>query len=311
VFSKDTRRTRKGYLFDFTQRNSINDSEYFLQPYEDFVNPTLAFSVQPSFDTDGNQLEDSLVDFSFSPSHTLLHQHQQVSFQGDSTFEASNLSASQRYTTEIARCNFIQSIDESQSRDEPGTFSFQAGTNLDTTNPSATVQQPPVGLSDPAISNSYSPSSTLNDEPFVGTNLGEGRSSLVDSPSALSSADGIQCTWPSCNKAFPSIHVYNHHFKNHSRPFQCGFCPARHATKRQRDRHVNERHSNTEGYYCSVLGCPRSSASGGKPFPRIENCRRHMMMVHKFTADQAKACDMDEETRKIRAGRKVGRHVGG
>jgi hypothetical protein len=282
-----------------------------LQPYEEFVNPTLAFGVQPSFDTDNNQLGDWLVDFSFSPSHTSSSQHQQLSFQGDSTFEASHLPASQRCATEIARCNFIQSIDESQSRDELGTFSFQARTDLDTSNPSATVQQPSVGLSEPAISNSYSPSSTFNDEPFVDANLSESRSSLADSPSALSSGDGIQCTWPSCNKAFPSIHIYNHHFKNHSRPFQCSFCPARHATKRQRDRHVNECHSNTEGYYCSVLGCPRSLASGGKLFPRIENCKRHMMMVHKFTSDQARACDMDEETRRIRAGRRVGRRVGG
>jgi hypothetical protein len=286
----------------------------------------LAFDVQPSFDTDNNQLADSLVDFSFSHPDTSLPQYQQLSFQGDSIFEASHLPASQRCTTEIAPCNFIQSADESQSHDELRTFSFQASTDLDTSNPSATVQHSSVGLSDSFISDSYSPSSTVNDEP-VDTNFGESRSSLVDSPSALPSADGIQCTWPSCNKAFPSIHVYkcvishsdhcipltkfSHHFKNHSRPFRCRFCPARHATKRQRDRHVNERHSNTEGYYCSVLGCPRSLASGGKLFPRIENCKRHMMIVHKFTADQARACDMDEETRRIRAGRRVGRRVGG
>lgn len=104
---------------------------------------------------------------------------------------------------------------------------------------------------------------------------------------------------------------FSHHFKNHSRPFQCGFCPARHATKRQQDRHVNERHNNIEGYYCSVTTCVRSLASGGKSFSRIENCRRHMMMAHKFTAEQARICDMDEETRKICAGRKrkVGKRV--
>jgi len=53
-------------------------------------------------------------------------------------------------------------------------------------------------------------------------------------------------------------------------------------------------------------------ASGGKPFLRIENCKRHMMMTHNFTAEQARTCDMDEETRRIRADRrrKVTKRVG-
>ena len=103
--------------------------------------------------------------------------------------------------------------------------------------------------------------------------------------------------------------ISSHHFKNHSRPFQCGSCPARHATKRQRDRHVNEKHNRSESYFCTVATCKRSLTDGSNPFPRMENCRRHMMLAHKFTSEQVIACDMDDETRSVREERKVGRQI--
>jgi hypothetical protein len=34
-----------------------------------------------------------------------------------------------------------------------------------------------------------------------------------------------------------------------------------------------------------------------------------MMRVHKFTADQAKLCDMDAETKRIRSERKIASRV--
>lgn len=98
--------------------------------------------------------------------------------------------------------------------------------------------------------------------------------------------------------------------KSHTKPYQCPFCRARHAIKPHHERHVNERHHITERYYCRVLMCERSLAGGGKPFPRMDNCRRHMEHAHKFSKEQARRCDMDEETRRIRAGRKVGRRAG-
>lgn len=36
-----------------------------------------------------------------------------------------------------------------------------------------------------------------------------------------------------------------------------------------------------------------------------------MRDVHRFSMEESRVCDMDEETRRIRAGRKVGRRVGG
>jgi len=35
-----------------------------------------------------------------------------------------------------------------------------------------------------------------------------------------------------------------------------------------------------------------------------------MRDVHRLSTEQARSCDMDEETRRIRAGRKVGRRMG-
>ncbi|EPE33010.1 hypothetical protein GLAREA_06022 [Glarea lozoyensis ATCC 20868] len=116
----------------------------------------------------------------------------------------------------------------------------------------------------------------------------------------------IGCTWPLCIKSFSSMADYNHHFKNHSKPFLCTICPARHATKRHLDRHVNERHSNVENYFCSVLTCKRSRA-GGQPFRRVENCRRHVVKVHQLCDASMDGLDMDEETRRVREGRKKGK----
>jgi hypothetical protein len=36
-----------------------------------------------------------------------------------------------------------------------------------------------------------------------------------------------------------------------------------------------------------------------------------MKDVHRFSTEEARFCDMDEETRRVRAGRRVGRRVGG
>lgn len=141
---------------------------------------------------------------------------------------------------------------------------------------------------------------------------GSTSSSTHPSPSLSGSADSstIQCTWPSCDKKFRTRSEYNHHSKNHTRPFQCTSCLARHATKRQLDRHINEKHDPTENYYCIVSTCKRSLAQEGKPFRRDDGCRKHMKRVHRMTDEQVKECGMDEGTRLIRLGRKIGRKTG-
>ncbi|KAF8855197.1 hypothetical protein BDZ45DRAFT_728270 [Acephala macrosclerotiorum] len=131
------------------------------------------------------------------------------------------------------------------------------------------------------------------------------------------SADAIQCTWPSCEKSFRTMTEYNHHFKNHSKPFICPQCPARRATKRHLDRHINEKHIGSECYYCPVEGCKRArrGKGGGRGFPRIENCRRHVRKVHKGEVEWRDGVevevdiDVDEETMKVVFGRRLNRKV--
>jgi hypothetical protein len=100
---------------------------------------------------------------------------------------------------------------------------------------------------------------------------------------------------------------YNHHFKNHSKPFICPHCPARQATKRHLDRHINERHNGDELYFCPVEGCKR--ARGGRGFPRTENCKRHVRKVHKEGGEERIGVDIDEKTRKASRVRKLCRNI--
>ncbi|KAH7360243.1 hypothetical protein BKA65DRAFT_181116 [Rhexocercosporidium sp. MPI-PUGE-AT-0058] len=142
----------------------------------------------------------------------------------------------------------------------------------------------------------------------------------------------VQCHWESCLKVFRTKTDLNHHLRYHSKPFQCPHCPLKQATKRHLDRHINERHFSTEKYYCTTIGCSRSinggagNINGGLCFKREDNCRRHMRNVHGVSGTDGVAaeslsgglcglgsevCDrggvsMDESSRRIRMGRKVG-----
>jgi len=112
--------------------------------------------------------------------------------------------------------------------------------------------------------------------------------------------------------------ICSHHFKSHTKPFQCPHCPTRQSTKRHIDRHVNERHVNQEKYYCSAIGCKRSLNGeygfGGKHFPREENCRKHIRSKH-WGIENAHGrsgeigglaqIEMDELTKKIRKERRI------
>jgi hypothetical protein len=131
--------------------------------------------------------------------------------------------------------------------------------------------------------------------------------SLLSSTSSQPSK--IHCAWPSCQKSFESRSDYNHHCRYHNLSFQCPSCPARQATKREFDRHVNSVHVHSEKYYCTVSTCNRSLDRSGKPFSREDGCRKHMRRKHRMTDDQVLTCGMDEETKRIRRQRKVARRV--
>ncbi|PMD30457.1 hypothetical protein L207DRAFT_641711 [Hyaloscypha variabilis F] len=248
-----------------------------------------------------------ITDHSANPSNEIylssfgapLHQLQQYFFEPVNTYSTVSHAPVVHYSHPIPPVDDVPYLQNAL-----GNFNFNPSPHLDTARPSITVQSPSVPLPSPIIfnSNQLHLSAQRTQTPLDGS----------QSPAqSLSSTDEIHCTWLSCNKKFPSIHTYNQHSKTHTKPFQCPFCQARHDSKRHRDRHINERHRNTERYYCRVPTCGRSLAGGGEAFPRPENCRRHMRDVHRFSTEQAMICDMDEETRRIRAGRKVGRRKGG
>lgn len=45
---------------------------------------------------------------------------------------------------------------------------------------------------------------------------------------------------------------------------------------------------------------------GGQPF-RNDNCRRHLIGIHGFSAEEARACVEGQESEKVRRKREVGR----
>ncbi|KAI9684548.1 MAG: hypothetical protein M1822_005636 [Bathelium mastoideum] len=63
-----------------------------------------------------------------------------------------------------------------------------------------------------------------------------------------------RCEWPGCNVTF-------------SRPYE-------------RDRHVQSQHLGQGQVWCSVSGCKRSVACGGKPFPRRDKLNEHVRRMH-------------------------------
>jgi hypothetical protein len=199
-----------------------------------------------------------------------------------------------------------------------------------------------------------SASSTILSQPSPNSRINS-----VSTTSRYPSLSPILCSWEGCGKTFltntafkyvvltsstPSTIILtltptssprlskanfqpSHHLKYHTRPFHCPHCPLQQATKRLLHRHINERHFNTEKYYCTVESCNRSMygdlGNGGRHFTREDNCRRHLRKIHGMAgmgeelgwemARQAKdggqsgVVDMDELTRRIRVERKVGR----
>lgn len=46
-------------------------------------------------------------------------------------------------------------------------------------------------------------------------------------------------------------------------------------------------------------------SSGGKPFPREDNCRRHMRTVHEMVGSELKVVGLDERTKDVREQRRL------
>ncbi|MCJ1439154.1 copper-binding transcription factor [Xylographa pallens] len=82
-----------------------------------------------------------------------------------------------------------------------------------------------------------------------------------------------------CDKAFKRPCDLTKHEKTHSRPWKCNDVGCKyHAygwpTEKERDRHVNDKHSSTPSMYkCQYLPCPYESK-------RESNCKQHMEKAH-------------------------------
>jgi hypothetical protein len=170
----------------------------------------LASTVGPAFNTDLNHLRDPLV--GFSPFHTSVSQHQPTSFQCLATSGTGHSIVYEPHPSVISHPSSVQPTDVFHLQDDIDNFNFGFDSPLDTiTPPPVTVQQSSPELPDSVVPSHLFSLSGPDSEPLLGQNLREGiRNSSADSSLGASLPDRIQCTWPSCNKAFPSIYVYKY-----------------------------------------------------------------------------------------------------
>ncbi|TLD22074.1 hypothetical protein PspLS_07954 [Pyricularia sp. CBS 133598] len=126
-------------------------------------------------------------------------------------------------------------------------------------------------------SSSYSGSLSPCPPPPQGLSPGEASGS--DAPKPFKCGD--------CGREFEEKHKLNHHVRYHDRKYRCSYtdCTATFGTKTHLERHVNDKHTKSKGFHCSVEGCPYSRVNG-KSFPRKDNWRRHMQNKHKRDPDQ-------------------------
>ncbi|QBZ65893.1 hypothetical protein PoMZ_12860 [Pyricularia oryzae] len=126
-------------------------------------------------------------------------------------------------------------------------------------------------------SSSYSGSLSPCPPPQQGMSPGEASGSEAPKP--------FKC--PDCGREFEEKHKLNHHVRYHDRKYRCTYtdCTATFGTKTHLERHVNDKHTKSKGFHCSVEGCPYSRVNG-KSFPRKDNWRRHMQNKHKRDPDQ-------------------------
>jgi len=112
----------------------------------------------------------------------------------------------------------------------------------------------------------------------------DGDTSAENTPSptgATSSDDDWPCEY-NCGKFFRKKFLRNKHHKVHDPPHACSFCPMRFPVKRDKMRHVRDRHRTEAGivstsYYCTATACKRHTE---QPFTRRDNMLRHVRKQH-------------------------------
>lgn len=97
-----------------------------------------------------------------------------------------------------------------------------------------------------------------------------------------------KCSREGCNKEFARNCDLSKHEKTHSRPFKCPISICKYhefgwPTEKERDRHVNDKHSDSPSMYeCLFKPCPYKSK-------RESNCKQHMEKAHGWTYVRTKS----------------------
>ena len=95
----------------------------------------------------------------------------------------------------------------------------------------------------------------------------------------------LKCSEPSCGKVFTRRCDLAKHGKTHSRPFKCPDTACKYheqglPTEKERDRHINDRHS-ADPYYYRCKFCSFKTK-------RDSNCKQHMEKKHDWTYERVK-----------------------
>jgi len=108
--------------------------------------------------------------------------------------------------------------------------------------------------------------------------------SSARSPSSSNTSSEIlwPCKYDGCFKTFHKRYQLNKHSNTHFPKYRCSFGCKAFAVKRDRDRHVRDRHSSSPTFACPVQGCKRQT----RMFKRDDNLLRHLEKVHHLNKEE-------------------------
>ncbi|USW47616.1 Putative Zinc finger C2H2-type [Septoria linicola] len=102
-----------------------------------------------------------------------------------------------------------------------------------------------------------------------------------------------------CNKEFKRPCDLTKHVKTHERPWKCSEVDCKYhefgwPTEKERDRHVNDKHSSAPSlYHCMFKPCPYTSK-------RESNCKQHMEKAHGWDYVRSKSNGKGKATKVVR-----------
>lgn len=100
-----------------------------------------------------------------------------------------------------------------------------------------------------------------------------------------------------CSRRFRRPCDLTKHMKTHTRPYkcpepQCKYFEVGWPTEKERDRHVNDKHSKNPKLYHCEFGC-------GYQSKRESNCKQHMEKTHAYTYERTKRCSTSKKSSSV------------